>query len=308
MSKDTETFNILIVLVIFILIAAVVGYVVWLNRAQFGFSPEGFKINSFVPPKAREAYITAREQLDISKPADIDTLKKLLFQRALSNIPIIINLQKEGNSVEALYRKGMITEHMYEHLGQQKAYMDQEIVQVKNEASSLHNGEETHIWPAAMQQYQLMMAKHKEQAELMQVKQKEQADVMQVVQKNQAEFHGKSEDEIKKIQAERRKEKALKIKQETEAIMGKTKEPSQVNTPTSPIVESKQSDPVVNFQEKSEEEIKKIQAEKRKDKALKIKQETEAMMGKAATIQSPKESQETPEQRSERLQRELIEV
>jgi hypothetical protein len=73
-------------------------------------------LNPFVPPPARGQYIEARQQFDISNPAHAENLKKLLMGRAVQNIPIVLNLQNEGSSVERMYRKGMITEDLHERV------------------------------------------------------------------------------------------------------------------------------------------------------------------------------------------------
>ncbi len=78
--------------------------------------PIRFKLNPFVPPPARGQYIEARQQFDISNPAHAENLKKLLMGRAVQNIPIVLNLQNEGSSVERMYRKGMITEDLHERV------------------------------------------------------------------------------------------------------------------------------------------------------------------------------------------------
>lgn len=73
-------------------------------------------MNQFTPPPARAAYIEAREKLDPSKPDELNDLRKMLMSRALQTIPIILNLQSEGSSVDRLYRKGMLTDDLHERV------------------------------------------------------------------------------------------------------------------------------------------------------------------------------------------------
>lgn len=73
-------------------------------------------MSQFTPPPARAAYLEAREKLDPSKPDDMGNLRKMLMGRALQTIPIILNLQNEGSSVDRLYRKGMLTDDLHERV------------------------------------------------------------------------------------------------------------------------------------------------------------------------------------------------
>jgi hypothetical protein len=73
-------------------------------------------MNEFTPPPARAAYLTASETLDPANPDDMNNLRKLLMSRALQTIPIILNLQTEGTSVDRLYRKGMLTDDLHERV------------------------------------------------------------------------------------------------------------------------------------------------------------------------------------------------
>ena len=69
--------------------------------------------NLFRPPPEREIYLLARDQLDLDIPEQFEETKKLLMRRAIATIPLVIALQNEGNSVEKLYRKGMLTDDMH---------------------------------------------------------------------------------------------------------------------------------------------------------------------------------------------------
>jgi len=69
--------------------------------------------NGFVPPQERAIYIAAKNQFDLDDPNQFEELKKLLMRRAIKTIPIIIALQNEGQSIERLYKRGMLTDHMH---------------------------------------------------------------------------------------------------------------------------------------------------------------------------------------------------
>jgi hypothetical protein len=66
-------------------------------------------VQSFSPPAERDAYIKGKEKLDIRNPIEFEDLKKLLMRRAIYTIPILLSLQNEGNSIERLYKRGMLT-------------------------------------------------------------------------------------------------------------------------------------------------------------------------------------------------------
>lgn len=115
-----------------------------------------FKQKSLVIPPERDAFIKAKAELDRSDFASGDELKKLLMRRALQDIPIILSLQNEGNSIEKLYKKGMLTDDMHFKVKQLKDFVDEEFQQVKDEADELMEGWGEQIWPQAMQFYQML--------------------------------------------------------------------------------------------------------------------------------------------------------
>ena len=131
--SSTEAETLFLVISLFVFAAAIAGYLIWKNAAYFGFGSSGcvscclliraitivlillcsFKLSEFTPPPARQAYLEAREKLDLSKPEDMDTLRKLLMTRAVQTMPVIRNLQEEGSSIDRLYRKGMLTDGLH---------------------------------------------------------------------------------------------------------------------------------------------------------------------------------------------------
>ena len=111
--------------------------------------------SSFEAPPERASYIAARARLDPSKPADLDELRKLLMRRAIQAIPILLSLQNEGNSIERLYKRGMLTDDMHFKVKDLKSFVDQEFQDVQFEADDLLEGWSQHIWPQAMQFHQV---------------------------------------------------------------------------------------------------------------------------------------------------------
>ena len=75
--------------------------------------------------------------MDPTKPADLEELRKLLMRRAIKAIPIVLSLQNEGNSIERLYKRGMLTDDMHFKVKDLKAFVDQEFQDVQYEADDL---------------------------------------------------------------------------------------------------------------------------------------------------------------------------
>jgi hypothetical protein len=110
---------------------------------------------AFSPPPERQAYIEAKEKLDLSQQPQLDELKKLLMKRAMKTIPIVLSLQNEGSSIERLYKKGMLTDDMHFKVKELKSFVDVEFQEIQSEAEELMEGWGNAIWPQAMQFYQV---------------------------------------------------------------------------------------------------------------------------------------------------------
>jgi uncharacterized membrane protein len=114
--SKSEAEGIFLVLSIFLFAAVVGAYFVWINRSKFGFGEKGFKLLAFTPPPARAQYLEARQSSNPSDPQAAENLKKLLMARAVQTVPIIIAVETEGNAVQRLYRKGMLTDDSHERV------------------------------------------------------------------------------------------------------------------------------------------------------------------------------------------------
>ncbi len=110
---------------------------------------------AFVPPPGKAAYLEARQKLNPAKVNDLDKLKKLLMRRAIENIPNLIALQSEGNAIERLYKRGMLTDDIHFKIKEMKAFIDQEFQDVQYDADDLVQGWAQAIWPQAMQYHQV---------------------------------------------------------------------------------------------------------------------------------------------------------
>ena len=115
------------------------------------------KARPFVPPPDRDVYLEAKDKLDPNNPSDLDELKKLLVRRAISTIPMILSLQNDGNSIERLYKKGMLTDYMHFRVNEVKTYVDAEYASITSEAEDFKEGWGQGIWQQAMHLHQLQM-------------------------------------------------------------------------------------------------------------------------------------------------------
>jgi len=145
------------ILVATVVLIALSAFFLWRNKKLLGISDSSWKSNSFTPPPEREKYIQAKTQLDLTNPNHVDELKKLLMRRAIQAIPILLNLQNEGNSIERLYKRGMLTDDMHFKVKELKAFVDQEFQDVQVEAEDLVEGWGQNIWPQAMQFHQVCL-------------------------------------------------------------------------------------------------------------------------------------------------------
>ena len=143
-----------IIILVISLVGAGVGLYFYFGRNKTSTSNQTATA-AFTPPIERENYLTAREKSDLGNPAHVEELKKLLMHRALKAIPTLMNLQNEGQSVDRLYRKGMLTDDMHFKMKEMKAFVDQEFQDVQADAEELVEGWGQHIWPQAMQFHQV---------------------------------------------------------------------------------------------------------------------------------------------------------
>ena len=154
-KKSEDGFIAASILVITVIVIAVSIVFLWRNKNILGITDNSWKTTSFSPPPERETYIVAKTKLNPSNPTHLDELKKLLMRRAIQAIPILLNLQNEGNSIERLYKRGMLTDDMHFKVKELKSFVDQEFQDVQTEAEDLVEGWGQHIWPQAMQFHQV---------------------------------------------------------------------------------------------------------------------------------------------------------
>ena len=79
----------------------------------------------FTPPKEVAEFYEAKETLDKKDLEQLNTLKKKLINRAIRVIPIIFSLEREGQSIERLYKKGILTDDIHFNTLAMKNFVDQ---------------------------------------------------------------------------------------------------------------------------------------------------------------------------------------
>jgi hypothetical protein len=151
-KSSDDSFLALVILVSTVVAVLLIGLYLWRTKKLMDNS---WKTNAFTAPPERDNYIKAREKLDPSVPSELEELKKLLMRRAMQNIPLLLNLQKEGNSIERLYKRGMLTDDMHFKVKELQSFVDKEFHDVQVEADDLVAGWGSSIWPQAMQFYQV---------------------------------------------------------------------------------------------------------------------------------------------------------
>lgn len=164
-NKYDDGFLAMTILGVVLSILFVVGIYLWRNKKLIGLGDSGWKASGFNPPPARESYITGREKLDPAVPAQNEELKKLLMRRAIQSIPLVLQLQHEGNSIERLYKRGMLTDDMHFKVKELKAFVDQEFQDVMAEADELVEGWGAQIWPQAFQFHNVIQKQAEDKTE-----------------------------------------------------------------------------------------------------------------------------------------------
>jgi len=161
--KDSEDgWLALLILAVILTMVAVGGAYLYKNKHLLG-GQQRAKAAPFAPPPDRQTYLDAKEKLDPNNPNDFEELKKLLMRRAVNTIPIILSLQNDGNSIERLYKKGMLTDDMHFRVSEIKTFVDAEYQEVQAEADEFKEGWAQEIWPQAMHFFQMRMKQLEEQ-------------------------------------------------------------------------------------------------------------------------------------------------
>lgn len=118
------------------------------------------KVNTRDLSKERDAYYKTKATLDVSDPAQLEELKKALMRRAMFTIPMILNLQQQGKSVDRLYGRGMLTDEIMDNVKSLKEFVDAEFPDVQAEADDIIHGWGPAIWQEAMQFHRMVQQHH----------------------------------------------------------------------------------------------------------------------------------------------------
>lgn len=119
-------------------------------------------------PCARGDFYKAREELEArgTEPSqeDLKKLQQLLMKRAIATIPLYYKVHTEYGSTERLYKKGMLTEEVYNQVKALQEFINSEIKTVMEEAEEMLPGWGKAIWPKA-NEMQMQLEKLKKERE-----------------------------------------------------------------------------------------------------------------------------------------------
>ncbi|KAG5185397.1 hypothetical protein JKP88DRAFT_255005 [Tribonema minus] len=82
--------------------------------------------------------------------ADIRPLQRALFERALVNIPLVMQITHEANQASQLYKRSMISESAWRAIRKAEDTLKAEMDDVSAEADELQQGWGAEIWQQAM--------------------------------------------------------------------------------------------------------------------------------------------------------------
>lgn len=157
----TENEIVVLILIITLIGVAAFGFYVYSNRRYYGIGiSAGPRVNARDLSKERDAYYKTKATLDVSDPAQLEELKKALMRRAMFTIPMILNLQQQGKSVDRLYGRGMLTDEIMDNVKNLKAFVDAEFPDVQAEADDIIHGWGPAIWQEAMQFHRMVQQHH----------------------------------------------------------------------------------------------------------------------------------------------------
>jgi len=135
----------------------VFAFYIYSNRRYYGIGlSSGPRAQTRNLSQERDAYYKVKSSLDISDPAQMEELKKHLMRRAMFTIPMILDLQQQGKSVDRLYGRGMLTDEIMDNVKNVKAFVDAEFPDVQAEADDMIPGWGPAIWQEAMQFHRMV--------------------------------------------------------------------------------------------------------------------------------------------------------
>lgn len=151
LSQDQDLF----ISSILLILSSVFVIIFYFNRHHFGIGSNNEQVKSKGIPRnnQREEYFTARDSMDLTNEEQLEKLKTLLMKRAIQTIPSILILSDEGEAIEKLYKRGMLTDSMHIEVNEMKLFVDKEYNDVRAEADKLMADWGKYIWPQAKEYY-----------------------------------------------------------------------------------------------------------------------------------------------------------
>lgn len=157
-AKADDAFLAMAILSVVVILVTIFGFYLWINKKEFGFesSSNNKSQTNFTPPIESLTYLDVKDTIDRNDPVELDKLKKLLMKRAMKSVPIILSLEKESQSIDRLYKKGILTDDVMIQTQQIKQFVEKELKDVKDEADEFLDGWGEQIWSQAVGFYKLV--------------------------------------------------------------------------------------------------------------------------------------------------------
>jgi hypothetical protein len=122
---------------------------------------------------------------NISGPGRV--MAQALMKRAVADIPIVTQIQKESAGMNKLYSQSMCSVNQWRSYQAAEALVSSEVDEVRAEADEIEPGWSQSIWRQAMQYHQMMKQKHEQEMKAAEEQAKKKKEIEMRVQAAQAE-------------------------------------------------------------------------------------------------------------------------
>lgn len=189
------------------------------KKFEFFEQLEGSTFNVQLPPTIDEFYVVKAKAIkDGWVPGQGEPSKEktdtpgrrcgqALMKRAISIVPILHLLQKEGQAMTRLHQKNMCSEAQWRSFKSMEGMVSEELEEVKSEAEEIEPGWSQAIWQQAGQYHQMLKRKKEQEQMVLRQNQAKQAQQQQLTDMK-AEAEQRKRAEIQKaVDAARNQEK-----------------------------------------------------------------------------------------------------
>lgn len=114
-------------------------------------------------------------------------LAQALMKRAMADIPLVTQVQKESNGMNRLYAQSMCSVNQWRSYQAAQSMVSTEVDEVREEADEIEPGWSQSIWKQAMQYHQVLKQKHEQELKAAEEHAKKKKEIELRVQAAQAE-------------------------------------------------------------------------------------------------------------------------